>query len=520
MRKVAGQLPGYCAPTLCFSQTISTEKDKPVTVVSYWPEEEHALTAQVLHGSDQVTKKTLWMSTMQLPQSLLTPVVLFTCILLAQPLQAAEPAPQRGYELLTTKEYLPPDFEQSTFEEIWQVWPEPLRSKARKATPAERWRMAFERYGLTVRPGDEAKEKPRPLQYVVSQQGQWTMNCFACHGGKLPVEDGATYPGSPNTGYMLQTFSEDIRATKLKQGKKLTRMDMGSLFLPLGGNRGVTNAVVFGALLMNYRDADLKVVTRPMPKIVHHDMDAPPWWHFKKRSHIYIDGFAPKGHRGLMQFMLVRENGAEKFREWEEDFRNVYAFIDSVKPPAYPFEIDQKLATAGQKVFNQNCATCHGTYGEDPQYPNKIVPIDEVGTDATRLYALTVPHRKHYGKSWFTDYGKDGIRADPGGYLAPPLDGVWASAPYLHNGSVPTLHHLFYPDERPKVWKRSSAKYDQQKLGFTVQTLDKLPAGLSTKAKREYFDTSLKGKDAGGHTFPAELAEDEKKALLEYLKTL
>ena len=61
----------------------------------------------------------------------------------------------------------------------------------------------------------------------------------------------------------------------------------------------------------------------PPQSFVHHDMDAPPWWHFHKRPYIYIDGFAEKGHRGLMQFMLIPENGPEFFREHEDEFRDV-----------------------------------------------------------------------------------------------------------------------------------------------------------------------------------------------------
>ncbi len=60
---------------------------------------------------------------------------------------------RRGYELLTTKAYLPPDFDQQTFDEVWKAWEEPLRSQAAAATPEERRRMAFERYGLTSAPG-------------------------------------------------------------------------------------------------------------------------------------------------------------------------------------------------------------------------------------------------------------------------------------------------------------------------------------------------------------------------------
>jgi hypothetical protein len=66
------------------------------------------------------------------------------------------------------------------------------------------------------------------------------------------------------------------------------------------------------------------------------------------------------------------------------------------------------------------------------------VPIDEVATDRVRLDSLTSEHRAGYGKSWFAEYGKLNNVDNPGGYVAPPLDGVWASGPYFHN----TLWHV------------------------------------------------------------------------------
>ena len=78
---------------------------------------------------------------------------------------ADEPeAAARGYRFLTEVPVLPGDFQQSTFDHLWTVWPEPLRSEAEKATPERRRQMAFDRYGLTTRPGDESG---KPLQYVV-----------------------------------------------------------------------------------------------------------------------------------------------------------------------------------------------------------------------------------------------------------------------------------------------------------------------------------------------------------------
>src|SRR5262245_11483398 len=112
---------------------------------------------------------------------------------------AAEPSAARGYENLTQKVYLPPDFDQETFDAAWQHWPEPLKSQAEKASPAERRKMAFERYGLTSRPDDPTK----PLQYVVDEKGNWTMNCFACHGGSVPDGKGGAlvWPGAPNSRF-------------------------------------------------------------------------------------------------------------------------------------------------------------------------------------------------------------------------------------------------------------------------------------------------------------------------------
>lgn len=443
------------------------------------------------------------------------------CLLIASIASANEPAVDpaaaaRGYRLLVDKAYLPPDFDQKTFDDVWQKWPEPLRSQAERASPEERRKMAFERYGLTPRPDDPTK----PLQYVVDAQGNWTMNCFACHAGQV---NGQVIPGLPNNLFALQTLTDETRSLKLDRGTKLSRMDVGSLFVPLGSTNGTTNAVMFGVALMAFRDADLNVLSTPTPpKMTHHDMDAPPWWHFQKKQLLYIDGFAGKGHRGLMQFTMVKQNGPEKFREWEDEFRDIYAYISSLEAPKYPFPIDDKLAREGRAVFHRACAECHGTYGKDGDYPERRVPIDEIGTDRVRLGALSAAQRDAYGKSWFAEYGAKKNINEPDGYVAPPLDGLWASAPYFHNGSVPTLWHVLHPDDRPKVWRRTSIRgYDQRRVGIEVEELKELPRRLIPDwERRTYFDTSAFGKSAAGHDFPAALSEEERQALLEYLKTL
>lgn len=459
------------------------------------------------------TRLTAWMLTAWMIVSWLT-----CCRAIAADLNTASAdveAAARGYDFLTNKPYLPYDFDQETFDNVWKVWPKKLRAKAEQATKDERREMAFSRYGLTGRPEDPTK----PLQYVVDANGKWTMNCFSCHGGKIL---GKTKPGLPNSLYALETLTADMRKAKVLLKKQLTRMDVGSVFVPLGRTNGTTNAVMFGVALMAFRDADLNFhADRAPPEMVHHDMEPPPWWHFKKKSHLYADAFAEKGHRALMQFMMVQENGPEKFREWESDFKDVYQFISSVEAPKYPFEIDRALAERGEVVFNDNCAHCHGEYDDDASYPNKLVPLEELGTDPVRLSALSSQQRAGYHASWFAHFGEHDTRVEPDGYIAPPLDGIWASAPYFHNGSVPTLAQVLDSGSRPKIWKRSENEYDQDRVGLAVEEFDKLPSHLRRADQvRQYFNTSKFGKSAAGHTFPDELTKAEKQSVLEYLKTL
>lgn len=182
----------------------------------------------------------------------------------------AEDAAARGYRLLTETAMLPSDFSQAVFDQVWTSWPEPLRSEAEKATPQQRRAMAFERYGLTTRPGDTSG---KPLQYVVDEDDAWTMNCFSCHGGSVY---GKPTPGAPNNRFALQTLTEELRSTKFRVGEPFTRMDVGAFVIPLGTTNGTTNAVVFGMGLMRHRDEKLNLIDRPPTLFTHHDMDALP----------------------------------------------------------------------------------------------------------------------------------------------------------------------------------------------------------------------------------------------------
>lgn len=432
------------------------------------------------------------------------------------PSEETPPAAERGWKVLRTKAFVPADFDQETFDALWKTWPAPLRSRAEDASPAERREMAFSRYGLIAAPEDEHAAGPG-IGYVRDGERGWSMSCLACHAGKVA---GRVIPGLPNSHYGLATLVEDVRKAKLASFKPLAHLDLASLRVPLGTTHGTTNSVMFGVILGALREPDMTVNRlRTPPKLVHHDMDAPPLWNLKKKRSLYVDGFAPKSHRPLMQFMLLPSNDRETVYGWEEDFADIFAWIESLEPPAYPWGIDEELAAEGRVVFERHCATCHGTYGEGGRYEQKTIPLAEIGTDRVRFEALA-GYREAMKRSWMSRYGVDRVEIDPVGYVAPPLDGIWATAPYFHNGSVPTLWHVLHPAERPTVWSRTEDGYDRARVGLEITTADEDPAVKTPAERRRWFDTRERGKSAAGHDFPSALTESEKRAALEYLKTL
>lgn len=431
-----------------------------------------------------------------------------------QPPDGLMPA-ERGKWFILNKPYLIPDFDDEIFQNLWKSWPKEEREQAAQLAPEERREKIFNYYGLTTRPGEESD---KPLQYVVSRQGKYYMNCFSCHGGKV---EGKVIPGRPNSDYALQTLSEDIRKTKNRLSQPLNSRDMAAMFFPMGGSVGTTNAVMFGVALESFRDHDMRLRTfSSPPQLVHHDMDAPPLWHFSKKEFLYLDGFVEKDHRALMPFVLIRENSREDLDRWESDFRDIFAYLESIEPPKYPYDLNHELAETGKAVFLENCAECHGTYGDSSTYPERIVPLEEIGTDPVRYRALTQKHRENYAESWLSHYGEKKILENPAGYVAPPLDGIWASAPYFHNGSVPTLESVLNPEKRPNLWKKTSDRFNQQSVGYEYQEFEEIPPNISPAEKRRYFDTKKRGKSNSGHLYPQTLTEPEKKAILEYLKTL
>jgi hypothetical protein len=158
------------------------------------------------------------------------------------------------------------------------------------------------------------------------------------------------------------------------------------------------------------------------------------------------------------------------------------------------------------------------------------VSIEIIGTDRNRFEGFKPESGEFYNQSWFAHeksgwLGDDYPAMKTAGYQAPPLDGIWATAPYLHNGSVPTVYHLLNSKSRPRVFTRSfrtnSEDYDPIKLGWKVQILEgNNGANLSSYERRKIYDTTKPGRGNGGHTFGDDLTEEERMSVIEYLKTL
>ena len=201
--------------------------------------------------------------------------------------------------------------------------------------------------------------------------------------------------------------------------------------------------------------------------------------------------------------------------------KRVEAWIMDAVPPAFSdfFPVDRKLAAQGAPVYQQYCASCHGVSGSDfsGEYVGTVEPLARIGTDRRRLdsytYTLAVNQATLYASyPWrFTHFQKTH------GYANMPLDGLWLRAPYLHNGSVPSLRDLLEPAaKRPKAFYRGNDVYDPVKVGFVSTIAD---AG-----GKQFFrlDTAQPGNGNGGHegkAYGTELSSADKAALVEFLKT-
>ena len=254
-------------------------------------------------------------------------------------------------------------------------------------------------------------------------------------------------------------------------------------------------------------------------------VSVPPWWRMKKKHAMFYDAAGRGDHAQLMILATTLcTDSVEEARAIDAYANDIRAYIAALEPPRWPFALDHALAEHGRQVFESMCAGCHGTYGEHWTYPNLVVGADEVGTDPEYAREGTSGSIDRF-LIWLSQsfYGENSQLAPAPGYIAPPLDGIWATAPYLHNGSVPTLEALLNSSRRPKYWIRSfdSKDYNPNTLGWNYTELPYGKQGAKERSERKkIYDTTLPGHSNQGHTFSDPLTDEERRAVLEYLKTL
>ncbi|HEY6877346.1 MAG TPA: hypothetical protein VI299_04970 [Polyangiales bacterium] len=259
-------------------------------------------------------------------------------------------------------------------------------------------------------------------------------------------------------------------------------------------------------------------------------IEFPNWWTFKKRNSLYWNGSGQGNKANHLWYMnWFSLNSTEEAQEVINNFGHVEKYLEE-KIPTPKFEdfgkgkIDKALAAKGEQVFLQSCAFCHGTYSEndeDETYPNALVDIAEVGTDpklATNHWIY--PVESWYSKSWYAKQNLGAHIVKTNGFVAPALDGVFITAPYLHNGSVPTLEQLLDPSKRLDVWttNNNADDYDWEALGWKDKPLDLDIWTLDQNFG--IYNTSEPGNSNKGHTYGAALSPEERRQVLEYLKTL
>jgi mono/diheme cytochrome c family protein len=424
---------------------------------------------------------------------------------------APVPAAVRGRHDLLSKSYNPPTMSLQQYDNAWKHW-------GLERKPADYDRLFRERYGLHPAPFPN-DGYPMGVRLVETNLGLLrtrglSTDCLICHGGSIA---GQSYVGLGNTSLDFQAFYEEMNGTERRKARAAFHFT---------NVRGTSEAGGFSVFLLGFREPDLSMRFTRLDLDLHDDLceDVPAWWLLKKKKTMYHTGGGDvRSVRTLMQFMMSPLNPPSAFHKAEADFTEIREFLLSIEPPKYPLPIDRQLAARGEEVFKDTCARCHGTYGEKWTYPNKIIPVAEVGTDRRRFDGITEKFGEYYNKTWFARPWP-AIASD--GYQAPPLDGIWATAPYLHNGSVPTLYHLLNSKTRPKVFTRSYrtdlGAYDSEKVGWKVQVLERTPEYDKMPAieARKIYDTRQSGRGNGGHIYGDKLSESDRLAVIEYLKTL
>jgi hypothetical protein len=238
-------------------------------------------------------------------------------------------------------------------------------------------------------------------------------------------------------------------------------------------------------------------------------VDLPAIWNQRAREGLYLHWDGNNNEIRERNFAAAMAIGASPDSVLLDHFNAVTSFVLTLPPPAFPFPVQAEKVQRGWPLFEANCASCHG-FGT--QKVGTVTAQTEVATDAHRLESFTPALVRSFHSIDEPPFYFDAYRKTEG-YSNLPIDGTWARAPYLHNGSVPTLWDLLQPAEkRPVRFYRGYNVYDPVKMGYVSD-------GEKAKAVGFDLDTTLPGNANVGHLYGTQLTDAEKWDLIEFLKT-
>jgi len=373
---------------------------------------------------------------------------------------------------------------------------------------------------------------------------RWTVNCLVCHTAEI---DGVAYLGAGTKtfddvwlGDALKRLTSDRRRRLLPIASADDRLAADANRILNAHHHDKIDALTRGrstAFAASHVELYMQTHGGAMPavdRVGRGDVKTPPLWHTAAKmtsARWYSDG---SFHGSLP--LMASSMELEKDRSFDALVQVVMPTIKGefasvtrhLRPPRYPYEIDRALAERGRQLFYSpevGCSVCHGVYDGRGNVEWPGVHAD-VGTDPARLEVVSEKFVQAFQASPIAAEG-DLVKSE--GYAATPLTGVWANFPYLHNGSVPTLHHLLGPvSERPQIFEVMAARrFDQRRVGQRLHVdpvaegIDDAEAVRRFGSDRNWFSVARTGCSNAGHdVWPRIRTEANRLALIEYLKTL
>ena len=373
---------------------------------------------------------------------------------------------------------------------------------------------------------------------------RWTVNCLVCHMAEI---DGVVYLGAGTKVFDEVWLGEALKQLTSERWRPLLRRNSVDAALAADANRILNSHhhdkidSLTRARSTAFAASHVELYMRPhhgeipgRDEVGRGDVKTPPLWHTAAKmpaARWYTDG-SFHGPFPLMASSMELEKDRPFDALTDVVVPKIKQEFDSVirhlRSPRYPYEIDQALAARGRELFysqEMGCSRCHGVYDGLGNVTWPGVHAD-VGTDRSRIDVVSDAFIDAFNNS---PLAAEGALVRSRGYAATPLTGVWANFPYLHNGSVPTLHHLLGPvSERPKLFQVTAARtFDRLHVGQPLyadprdERLGSAELFRRFGHDRNWFNSERPGSANLGHdVWPRVRTDANRRALIEYLKTL